>query len=653
MKNLILLFLFLILVGCKDKENIIHKSTDGSEKVYTNWFAKDENFDKPEYKEKFKQAFNQAVKQKDFNKSSELLLSVLDVSFNRGILDDDYKEVLDKYLKNHESQLFIDDVFSFYIYVGSYESNKLNYLKCIERLENVTKLEAYNFRTNVEMGYVYYYISNSYFFLGEVETALEKNEKAITCFNKTDDNYGIALVNHNKATMCNDTKNLQEAIQSIDKTINIYKKLNYNMGLVPAMINKYEYLLCMDDKKAYPYLDTIGIIINKGLIKYEQSLIQFNYLKVNKYLKEKNVKVLDQLIPIVDAQVKKINSQFWENIVEGNKSQYQLLKYNKILNKDKLLSILASYKKNKEITYTIAILNILKDEAIANNDLKKVLEYDKEIEEFDKKIQEKDFQFKVKTFEKKIDVAKKEKLIAQQKDKLKRSYIYIGFLSFSFLIFLGIWRIITLKKKRNKAIEDVKLQEQFTFQLLQNTEEERGRIASELHDSVNHDLLNIKNSLINGKTIEANDIANVIEEVRNISRNLHPAVFETIGLEASIESMCERITELGLFTTCEIEYTQKLSKNKELQLYRIIQEALNNTLKHGKANAAKVILTSQNNSLHLEVKDNGSGFDVNQQLNNSKSFGLQSIMQRAKAIAAKINIDSSTKGTVIVLKIPV
>jgi signal transduction histidine kinase len=88
-------------------------------------------------------------------------------------------------------------------------------------------------------------------------------------------------------------------------------------------------------------------------------------------------------------------------------------------------------------------------------------------------------------------------------------------------------------------------------------------------------------------------------------------------------------------------------------LYRIIQEALNNTLKHGKANAAKVILTSQNNYLHLEVKDNGSGFDVNQQLNNPKSFGLQSIMQRAKAIAAKINIDSTNKGTVILLKIPV
>jgi signal transduction histidine kinase len=209
-----------------------------------------------------------------------------------------------------------------------------------------------------------------------------------------------------------------------------------------------------------------------------------------------------------------------------------------------------------------------------------------------------------------------------------------------------------IKKRRALQAEALK-QEQFTFQLLQNTEEERSRIANELHDSVNHNLLTLKNNLSSGKIINVSDLSEVIEEVRNISRNLHPAVLETIGLEASIENLCERLTEIGLFTTCEIEYHQKLSKNKELQLYRIIQEALNNTLKHGKANAAKVILTSNEAHLQLEVKDNGNGFDVSQQLKNPKSFGLQSIIQRAKAIAAKININSSDKGTVILLKIPI
>lgn len=232
--------------------------------------------------------------------------------------------------------------------------------------------------------------------------------------------------------------------------------------------------------------------------------------------------------------------------------------------------------------------------------------------------------------------------------KLRNTILIVSLICLALLT--GLFFLI---RKRKALKAEAQKQEQFTFQLLQNTEEERSRIANELHDSVNHNLLTLKNSLSNGKTIEVQEVANVIEEVRNISRNLHPAILETVGLEASIENLCERLTEVGLFTTCEIEYHQKLSKNKELQLYRIIQEALNNTLKHGKANAAKVQLTSQENHLHIEIKDNGNGFDVNEQLKNPKSFGLQSILQRAKAIMAKINIDSSAKGTVILLKIPI
>lgn len=230
-----------------------------------------------------------------------------------------------------------------------------------------------------------------------------------------------------------------------------------------------------------------------------------------------------------------------------------------------------------------------------------------------------------------------------------RNTILIASLVFFALLF-GLFYLVIKRKNLKK---EAQFQEQYTFQLLQNTEEERGRIANELHDSVNHDLLNIKNKITNGKKIEVEDVSHVIEEVRNISRNLHPAVLETLGLEASIENLCERLTEIGLFTTCEIDYRYKLNKNKELQLYRIVQEALNNTLKHGKAKAAKVSITSLDNYLNIEIKDNGSGFNVNEQLTNPKSFGLQSILQRAKAIMAKINIDSNINGTIILIKIPV
>jgi two-component system NarL family sensor kinase len=261
--------------------------------------------------------------------------------------------------------------------------------------------------------------------------------------------------------------------------------------------------------------------------------------------------------------------------------------------------------------------------------------------------------FKVKVFEKKIDAEKKAKIIAQQKNELNRSRNFTLSLAALVLSIVITFWIISLRRKRKQAVEEQLKQEQFTFQLLQNTEEERSRIAGELHDSVNQDLLTMKHNVLNGNQVVAEDFTKVIQEVRNISRNLHPSILENLGLEVSIEHLCEKLTDVGLFTTCEIEYDSQLTKNKELQIYRIIQEALNNTLKHGKANAAKVILTINAQFLHLEIKDNGNGFDVDQQLKNPQSFGLQSILQRAKAIAGKININSSSNGTVILIKIPV
>jgi signal transduction histidine kinase len=163
----------------------------------------------------------------------------------------------------------------------------------------------------------------------------------------------------------------------------------------------------------------------------------------------------------------------------------------------------------------------------------------------------------------------------------------------------------------------------------------------------------LKNKLIQKKEINEQEIDSILNEVRNISRNLYPSVLQNLGLEISIENLCEKLTEeLGLFTTCEINYTHKLSDSKELQLYRIIQEALNNTIKHGVVNAAKVILNSKDNFLYLEIKDNGKGFNYEDKIKNKNSFGLQSILQRAKAIAAKIDITSNNLGTKILLKIP-
>jgi len=260
---------------------------------------------------------------------------------------------------------------------------------------------------------------------------------------------------------------------------------------------------------------------------------------------------------------------------------------------------------------------------------------------------------KVKEYDKKYQTAKKEKTIAEQNSKLQKSKFEITALVFSLMGLLLTTLIFLAYRKRKEAQAETLRQQKFTDELLQNTEDERKRIATDLHDGVNHELLTLKNQATNGKLANAKELEKVINEVRQVSRDLYPAMFDNIGLTASIEALCERMTEAGLFTSCDINYTLKLSKRNELQLYRIIQEALNNTLKHAKADAAKVTIDTVGNELQVEIKDNGIGFNTEEKMNSSSSFGIQSLMQRARAIGGKSSLESDASGTKLILKTPI
>src|SRR5690606_24890222 len=172
---------------------------------------------------------------------------------------------------------------------------------------------------------------------------------------------------------------------------------------------------------------------------------------------------------------------------------------------------------------------------------------------------------------------------------------------------------------RNKQKQAV--QQQFTQQFLQRTEEERGRIARDLHDGLSQELLLLKNEAKSGLTILPEKIDGLIEEVRTVSRALHPVMLDQIGLKQSMLHVCERIMDgEKLFITADIDYSNTLTKEKELQLFRIFQEALNNTLKYASAMAAKVQVYEDGTMLTTTIKDNGKGFHVQDALKN-KAFG--------------------------------
>lgn len=217
----------------------------------------------------------------------------------------------------------------------------------------------------------------------------------------------------------------------------------------------------------------------------------------------------------------------------------------------------------------------------------------------------------------------------------------------SFIVIYGIQRRKKLIVERNMSIR-------FTKVMLSRVEDEKKRISSDLHDSVNNELLLIKSAVKSQDTSAPERIDNVINIVRGISRNLHPVLFDELGLVNSIEQLAYQVGEFNQFIlTTKLEYPTKLDAKSELQVFRIIQEAVNNIIKYSNAIAAQIRVQQNGQSIVVVIQDNGKGFDVNQALNSSNSFGLLNMIERTRLINGTFDIQSNTKGTIIKLIIPI
>lgn len=221
-------------------------------------------------------------------------------------------------------------------------------------------------------------------------------------------------------------------------------------------------------------------------------------------------------------------------------------------------------------------------------------------------------------------------------------------------------------KKIKKLKEERERQNYFSKLLIESQEEERKRLSKELHDSLGQNLLVAKNWLLLYKNSETKDedeldkitelVGDSISEVREISSNLHPHQLERLGLNKAIISMVKKLTEkssLNIDTQLD-EIQGKLTKDQEINIFRIIQESLNNILKHSKASEASVVLSMKDNTCKLRIMDNGIGFPVERTTDSVTSFeglGLHSIRERAKLINANLVILSDEKGTNIEMEL--
>ena len=242
---------------------------------------------------------------------------------------------------------------------------------------------------------------------------------------------------------------------------------------------------------------------------------------------------------------------------------------------------------------------------------------------------------------------------------------------FAVLAVLTISAIVFLLYRRrfNQLEKEHLAQADFSRRLINAHETERRRIAAELHDSIGQSLAMIKNAAVFGsKTVssveEAKEhlaeisgaSAQAVSEVREIAYNLRPFMLDRLGLTKSIGSLLNKVADnSAIKIVSEIENIDGIFESEaEISVYRIVQECLNNIMKHAAAREVKVKIAKNERAVSIVISDDGKGFDRKNQNETKQTdgFGLFGMKERVRILGGTFDIDSAIgEGTTIEIEI--
>lgn len=230
-------------------------------------------------------------------------------------------------------------------------------------------------------------------------------------------------------------------------------------------------------------------------------------------------------------------------------------------------------------------------------------------------------------------------------------------------------QVIAQESLERTQERELRAREEFGRQLLIAHEQERTRIANELHDSIGQSLSLIANrarlalniaELPVSASVHIDSVAQVtaaaIGDVRALVQNLRPLHIDQIGLTASLEGLIERCSQsAGVEVIHRLENVDiQLSGSDATNVYRIAQEALNNVFKHAGARRVEIQLENDLHCVRLRVLDDGCGFDAAGGAARGGGYGLTTMLERAKMLGGTLVIDSAVgRGTTLVVELPV
>ncbi len=485
---------------------------------------------------------------------------------------------------------------------------------------------------NFEIGNIYINMGNLFQHQGIVKQAEYYYALAGKIFIKLNNNERLAQLYNNYGILYGENNQFLKSEKYFEASTKIREKLNNQLNLANAYLNlgginvllknynKAEVLLIKSMLKFREINNVFGqasCLTNLGQIKEETR----NYTKAIYYYKQ-SILLSKTINNMEDLENALINIS---NVYRKKGNYKQAFLYN-----DELMDLKDSIYKNN-LTTEIAEMQI---------------------------------KYETHKKEQNIIVLNKENKIQKLIVAKRNIYLTLSLITLTITLFLAflIYNRYKLKQEARLQTEIIKQQDQATKAIIQAEEKERKRIASDLHDGVGQlfsvvkmnltgllERLNPENS--NDKLLAEKTLALVDEsckEVRSISHQMMPNVLLKSGLVSAIKDFIDNIDKESLKINLQTTgLNSLLDNNVEIVFYRVLQETVNNVIKHAKATQLNIQIVKNSESVTASIEDNGIGFDTNF-IEISEGIGLKNIRTRVVYLKGTVNFANALNGGTIV-----
>lgn len=323
-----------------------------------------------------------------------------------------------------------------------------------------------------------------------------------------------------------------------------------------------------------------------------------------------------------------------------------------------LLNLLHENKYSQRKMNKLVLLNELSiiEKKLGNYQV--ALSYNEQFQSLNDSIQKENEKVQILNIESQFKSKEQQKSLDHLKTKNEQQKVIITISVILLLVVISFFAYALIQRKKSNEQKLLTIQQQRKNEveeaLYEGEIHERERIAKDLHDGIGGRITGIKIHLENlAQQHNSSDLQNLtnqleicLSELRNTARNLTPETLKKFGLEEAIKDFCQNMSSPSTSISCYVKNLNQIRDQKtQIHIFHIIQETVNNAMKHSEASKILVQCTYEDRVLLLDIEDNGKGFESDK---ISRGLGLNNIEKRVQAFNGKLNIQSAlNSGTTV------